>query len=108
MSEALAALSPRPRVLICASAVGYYGSRGAETLNESSPPGDDFLATVCRDWESAASPAREAGIRVAHSRFGVVLSKDGGALQKMLLPFQLGLGGPIGTGKQYLSWDRIG
>jgi uncharacterized protein (TIGR01777 family) len=107
LSEALAALSPRPRVLVCASAVGYYGSRGAESLNENSAPGDDFLARVCRDWESAADPAREAGIRVAHARFGVVLNKGGGALQKMLLPFQLGLGGPMGTGKQFFSWITL-
>jgi uncharacterized protein (TIGR01777 family) len=107
LSEALAALSPRPRVLISASAVGYYGSRGAEALNENSAPGDDFLADVCRDWERVADAARDAGIRVAHPRFGVVLSKDGGALQKMLLPFSLGLGGPIGTGKQFFSWIAL-
>ncbi len=107
LSEALAALSPLPRVLISASAVGYYGSRGAEALNENSAHGDDFLANVCRDWESAAEPARAAGIRVVHPRFGVVLSQDGGALQKMLLPFSLGLGGPIGTGKQFFSWMTL-
>ena len=107
LSEALTALSPRPRVLISASAVGYYGSRGAEVLSESSTPGTDFLAVVCRDWERAASAARDAGIRVAHPRFGVVLSKDGGALQKMLTPFKLGLGGPIGSGKQFFSWIAL-
>lgn len=112
LSEALAALSPLPRVLVSASAIGYYGSRGAEALNENSASGDDFLASVCRDWESAAEPARVAGIRVVHPRFGVVLSANGGALQKMLLPFSFGLGGPIGTGKQFFSWisleDAIG
>lgn len=104
LSKALAQLPERPRVLICASAVGYYGSRGDEVLREDSMAGTGFLAEVCREWESAADIAREAGIRVIHARFGVVLSKEGGALQKMLLPFKLGLGGPIGSGRQYFSW----
>jgi len=107
LSETLAKLPTRPRVLICASAVGYYGHRGSEILREDSASGRGFLASVCREWEDSASAARDAGIRVVHARFGVVLSPHGGALQKMLLPFQLGLGGPIGSGRQFLSWISI-
>lgn len=115
LSEALARLEPRPRVFISASAVGIYGDRGDELLTESSDPGDsetDFLVRVCLAWESGADPAREAGIRVVHPRFGVVLSPRGGALKKLLPPFTLGLGGPQGTGKQWMSWvamdDTVG
>jgi uncharacterized protein (TIGR01777 family) len=108
LAEALAALPRKPRVLINASAIGYYGSRGGEVLDESSPPDSgDFLSGVCRDWESAAGPAARAGVRVVFARFGVILSGHGGALKKMLLPFKLGLGGRVGSGDQYMSWIAI-
>lgn len=102
--DALSNLPKRPQVLICASAVGYYGFRGGEVLREDSASGKGFLAGVCREWEAAADAARKAGIRTVHARFGVVLTKEGGALSRMLLPFKLGLGGPMGSGRQYLSW----
>ncbi|HEY6185985.1 MAG TPA: TIGR01777 family oxidoreductase [Terriglobales bacterium] len=104
LAQALAKASQRPSVLVCASAVGYYGSRGDEVLREDSSSGNDFLSEVCREWESAASPARNAGIRTVHTRFGLVLSNTGGALQKMLLPFRFGVGGRVGSGKQWWSW----
>ena len=107
LSETLARLPQLPRVFLCASAVGYYGSCGDKILTEDSAPGDDFLAEVCRDWEDAADAARNAGIRVVHTRFSIVLSTGGGALQKMLLPFKLGLGGPLGSGGQYMSWITL-
>ncbi len=109
LSEALAGLRQPPRTLISASAVGIYGSRGDEILTEASPTGDpnDFLVSVGRDWEAAAEPARAAGIRVVHPRFGVVLGPDGGALQRLLLPFRLGLGGRVGSGRQWMSWIAI-
>ncbi|OKY76941.1 MAG: TIGR01777 family protein [Desulfobulbaceae bacterium DB1] len=96
-----------PATLLCASAIGYYGSRGAEMLNESSPAGNDFLATVCKSWEEEARKAEEFGIRVVSLRIGVVLGADGGALPQMLLPFKLGLGGRLGSGDQYMSWIHI-
>jgi hypothetical protein len=107
LSEALGRLSPPPGVMICASAIGYYGDRGDEWLREESPPGSGFLADVCRQWEAAAEPARRRGIRVVHLRTGVVLSRAGGALAQMLFPFRMGLGGRIGSGKQYMSWIAI-
>ncbi len=107
LSERLAGLARRPSVLVCASAVGYYGDRGAEELDEHSPPGTGFLAEVCQAWEQAADPAREAGIRTAHLRFGMVLSASGGALARMVLPFRLGLGGRLGDGGQYQSWISL-
>jgi uncharacterized protein len=107
LCEALVKLRQPPRVLVSASAIGYYGNRGAELLNEDSQPGDDFLANVCREWEAATSTAAEAGIRVVNLRFGVVLSAQGGALKKMLLPFKLGAGGIVGDGKQFWSWVAI-
>lgn len=97
----------RTRVLVTASAVGYYGPRGDEDLDESSPPGDDFLARLCRDWEAAAAPARDAGVRVATVRIGVVLGRDGGALERLLTPFRLGLGGPVGSGRQPFPWVHV-
>ncbi len=96
-----------PRAFIAASAIGYYGDRGDEVLTESSAPGRGFLPAVCEEWEAAADPAREAGLRVAHMRIGVVLAKDGGALPSLLLPFRLGLGGRIGNGRQYWSWVAL-
>lgn len=107
VSDALAGLTRKPQVLLAASAIGYYGDRGEEALTEQSPPGDDFLARVSRDWEAATEPARRAGIRVVNLRFGVVLSPSGGALATMLTPFRLGLGGPVGSGKQFLSWITL-
>lgn len=104
LARTLASLDRPPAALACASAIGYYGDRGDETLTEESSPGSGFLASVCRDWEAAATPAVEAGIRVLHLRFGVVLSAAGGALAKMLGPFRMGMGGPIGSGRQYVSW----
>jgi uncharacterized protein (TIGR01777 family) len=102
--EAAARQARPPRVLVCASAIGYYGSRGDEVVEEGSASGDDFLAEVCREWEAACQPALDAGIRVVNLRIGVVLSAKGGALAKMLLPFRAGAGGVIGSGRQYMSW----
>ncbi|MCS6851549.1 MAG: TIGR01777 family oxidoreductase [Gemmataceae bacterium] len=107
LCEALARGTPPPRVLVSASAIGYYGSRGDELLTEESPPGSGFLATVCLDWERATQPARDAGIRVVNLRIGVVLSPAGGALAQMLLPFRLGVGGTIGDGHQFMSWIAL-
>jgi hypothetical protein len=107
LSETLARMERPPKTLLCASAVGYYGDRGDETLNEEAAPGRGFLADVCQEWEQAAQPAREAGIRVANLRFGVVLSPGGGALRQMLPLFRRGLGGRLGSGDQYLSWIGI-
>lgn len=104
LSRTLAGLARPPQVLVSASATGYYGSRGEECLEESSPPGRGFLAQVCRDWESSTAAASAAGIRVVHVRTGIVLTPAGGALAKMLLPFRLGMGGRMGTGRQYWSW----
>ncbi len=95
-------------VLVHASAVGFYGPRAAtDPLDESAPPGDDFLADVCQAWEAAAKPAADAGARVAAIRIGVILGTDGGALKKMLLPFKLGLGGPVGSGRQPFAWVHV-
>lgn len=107
LASALAKMSPRPRVLVSGSAVGYYGSRGAEPLDESASAGSGFLASVCREWEAATSAAEDAGIRVVHARIGVVLAAQGGALPKMKIPFVLGVGGRIGDGSQYMSWISL-
>jgi uncharacterized protein (TIGR01777 family) len=107
LATALAQCAKRPRVLVCASAIGYYGNRGDEVLREDSPSGSGFLADVCREWEAAAQPARDAGIRVVHLRFGMVASPTGRALKQMLLPFKLGLGGRLGSGRQYMSWISL-
>ena len=107
LAGALARLKRKPSVLLSASAIGYYGDRGDELLTEESAPGDDFLAKVCREWEEATAEAAQAGIRVANMRFGVILSSKGGALQKMLTPFKLGVGGKLGSGRQYMSWIAI-
>ena len=104
LAEALAGLEQKPRVLVSASAVGYYGSRGTQTLTEASAPGHDFLAQVCQSWEASTKPASEAGIRVAVYRFGMILDAHGGALAKMLFPFKMGVGGVIGSGQQIWSW----
>ncbi len=107
LAEALALAPQRPRVLISASAIGYYGDRGDETLQEASPSGKGFLPQVCRQWEAATQPAAGAGIRTVQLRIGVVLSPAGGALQKMLLPFRMGLGGNMGSGRQWWSWIHV-
>jgi hypothetical protein len=108
----LARLESRPRVLVTASAVGYYGDRGEEELDETSAPGAGFLAQVCVDWEREALAARELGIRVVCLRMGMVLAPGAGALREMLTPFKLGLGGPLGTGRQWMPWlhreDAVG
>lgn len=104
LCAAIEKLKNPPRVLVSASAVGYYGSRGDEILTEESPAGTGFLPDLCRDWEEATAPAADRGVRVVRIRIGVVLDPEGGALKKMLLPFKLGGGGVIGNGKQYWSW----
>lgn len=103
----LAALESKPTVLLSASAVGYYGSRGDEQLTASSTPGDGFLSRVCQDAEAATDIAAKAGIRVVNLRFGVVLGKDGGAMAKMLPAFRMGAGGTLGDGKQWMSWISV-
>lgn len=105
--SALAAQSQRPRVLVCASAVGYYGSRGGEILTETSSPGSDFLAQVVMDWENAAQSAEALGIRVVRLRFGMVLGRHGGALGKLLPVFRFGLGARLGSGEQWMAWIHI-
>jgi uncharacterized protein (TIGR01777 family) len=107
LARALASLPRPPRVLVSASAVGVYGDRGDVLLDETSPPGSGFLADVCREWEAATGPARDAGIRVVNARLGVVLGLGGGALAKMLPAFRLGLGGPVGPGSQWVSWISL-
>ncbi len=107
LCRTLAGLHTKPRVVVSASAVGIYGNTGEERVDESCPPGSGFLAQVCRDWEAATEPAGEAGMRVVNLRMGMVLAREGGALAKMLPPFRLGLGGPIGSGGQYMSWIAI-
>ena len=104
---ALSKQKHRPQVLICASAIGYYGSRGDEVLAEGSSPGRDFLAQVVIEWEKAAREAEALGIRVISPRFGVVLGKNGGALAKMLPPFRMGAGGRLGSGQQWMSWIHV-
>lgn len=110
--NALARLEPKPKVLLSASGIDYYGERGDERLTETSPPGDTFLAEVCVAWEAAAEPAREAGIRVATLRTGLVLAPGGGAFGRLLPLFRAGVGGPMGTGRAWWSWitleDHIG
>jgi uncharacterized protein (TIGR01777 family) len=107
IAQFCASRGQKPKALISASAIGYYGSRGGEELTEASAPGTGFLADVAREWEAATKPATQAGIRVVNLRIGVVLSKNGGALGAMLLPFQLGLAGKIASGKQWMSWITL-
>jgi uncharacterized protein len=110
--EALAKIVVRPRVLVSASAIGYYGDRGEEVLKEESAPGSGFLSDVAREWEGEAEKAEALGIRVVRLRFGVILAKDGGALPQMARPFRLGVGGKIASGQQWMSWigltDAVG
>ena len=107
LARTLAGLEQRPTVFVSSSAVGIYGDRGSEALTEESSHGDDFLAEVCIAWEQAADPAREAGIRVVHPRTGVVIAKDGPLIDKVELPFRLGVGGKVGTGRQYVPWISL-
>lgn len=107
IARTMASLESGPKTLIVASAMGYYGDRGDEVLHEHSGPGDGFLPEVCEEWEAAANPARDAGIRVAHIRLGMVLSSGGAALANMKLPFRLGVGGKVASGRQYWSWIAI-
>jgi uncharacterized protein len=107
LAEAAAKAARRPSVFISASAVGYYGNRGDEILREDSPSGQGFAAEICRQWEAATQPAAGAGIRSAQMRLGVVMSADGGGLQKILVPFRLGLGGRLGDGRQWSSWVSV-
>lgn len=104
LAERIASRENPPPVLVSASAVGFYGDRGDELLDETSSRGSDFLAEVAGKWEGALAPARERGVRVVNARFGIVLSRAGGALGRMLLPFRLGVGGPLGSGNQWMSW----
>jgi len=105
--NALSKMAARPRVLVSASAIGYYGDRGDELLNEGSPPGNGFLSEIAKNWEAEAEKASVLGVRVVRARFGVILAKNGGALPKMLLPFRMGVGGKIGSGKQWMSWITL-
>ncbi len=107
LAESLAKTASGPRTLVCASAIGYYGSRGDEILLESSTPGSGFLAEVCREWEAATQPASAAGIKVANLRFGVILARQGGMLKTVLVPFRLGVGGKVGSGRQFMSWIAL-
>lgn len=107
LTRAFYEVGEHPEFFISASAVGYYGDRGDENLDESSRPGEGFLPKTCVDWEAASLPLKDAGVRVAWARIGIVLSTEGGALQKMLLPFRLGLGGKLGSGEQYMSWIHL-
>jgi len=105
--QALSKLAARPRVLVSASGIGYYGSRGDETLNEQSAPGNDFLSDLSKDWEGQALNAEAMGVRVVCVRFGIVLARDRGALPKMVRPFRLGVGGSLGSGRQWMSWVAL-
>ena len=105
--EGLRSIDPKPAVFVSGSAVGFYGDRGDEELDETAPPGRGFMSEVCQEWEREAARANESGIRVVQVRTGVVLSAEGGALKKMLAPFRLGLGGPLGSGKQWFPWIHI-
>ena len=107
LAETMSRLKKPPRVMVCASAIGFYGDRGPETLTEKSTEGSGFLAEVCQAWESATAPASQKGIRLVSLRFGIVLSPKGGALATMLFPFRMGVGGILGSGKQYMSWIAL-
>jgi uncharacterized protein (TIGR01777 family) len=107
LARTLAALDGKPRVLVSASAIGYYGDRGDDVLTEAAAAGNDFGARVCRAWEEATAPAEEAGIRVVRTRTGLVLTARGGFLKRLLLPFKLGIGGRLGSGRQWMSWITL-
>jgi uncharacterized protein (TIGR01777 family) len=107
LSEALSKLSKPPDTFISASAIGFYGSRGEELLTEQSAPGNDFLADVCVDWEDSIAAVKASGSRTILARFGIILDKEGGALEKMLTPFRMGIGGKVGDGQQWMSWIAL-
>jgi uncharacterized protein (TIGR01777 family) len=107
LSEAIAKMEQKPQAFICASATGIYGDRDDETLDEQSESGSGFLAGVCREWEKACEPAIKAEVRVVNLRLGPVLARDGGMLSKLLTPFKMGMGGKVGSGKQYISWVAL-
>jgi len=107
LARAIAALERKPNVLLSGSAVGFYGDRGDEAVGEESAPGKDYLAGVAREWESATGAAEDAGVRVVLLRSGIVLNPHGGALERMLPPFRLGVGGPLGSGRQWMSWIAL-
>jgi uncharacterized protein (TIGR01777 family) len=107
LARTIAALRRKPAVLLSGSAIGYYGDRGDEVVDETSAPGHDFFAGVVREWEGATRAAEDAGVRVVHLRSGLVMSPRGGALAKLLPPFRMGVGGPIGSGRQWLSWISL-
>jgi uncharacterized protein (TIGR01777 family) len=106
--RALGKLQKRPRAFVSASAVGYFGNRGDEELTEESAAGNDFLATLCKDWEAEVASAEDFGARTVCTRFGIVLARDGGALPRMATPFKFGVGGRLGSGKQWMSWSTLG
>jgi uncharacterized protein (TIGR01777 family) len=107
LAQAIAALERKPSVLLSGSAVGYYGDRGDETVSEESTPGTDYLAKVAQEWEATTGAAKDAGVRVVLLRTGIVLNPRGGALERLLPPFRLGVGGPIGSGRQWMSWIAL-
>ncbi|OLD42293.1 MAG: TIGR01777 family protein [Gemmatimonadetes bacterium 13_1_40CM_2_70_7] len=107
LAETIAGLARRPATLVAASAIGYYGDRGDEPVTEDTPPGTGFMAELCRDWEAASDPAREARVRVVRARIGLVLTPSGGSLERLLPFFRWGLGGPIGRGRQWWSWIAV-
>lgn len=107
LTEAIAKLKQKPKTFLCASATGIYGDRGDEALDEHSDSGGGFLAGVCREWEKATEPAVAAGVRTVFLRFGPILAREGGMLSKLLTPFKMGMGGKVGSGKQYISWVAI-
>jgi uncharacterized protein (TIGR01777 family) len=107
IARTVAALDPPPRVLVSGSAIGFYGSRGDDVLDESSPPGDDFVADLVQAWEAAAQPAVDAGIRTAFLRTSLVLARDGGVLPRLALPFRMFVGGRLGSGTQWMSWVTL-
>jgi len=107
LAEAIAKMEPKPSAFICASATGIYGDRDDETLDEQSESGGGFLAGVCREWEKACEPAIKAGVRVVNLRLGPILARTGGMLAKLLTPFKMGMGGKVGSGKQYISWVAL-
>jgi uncharacterized protein (TIGR01777 family) len=107
LARTIASLTVKPRVMISGSAIGIYGDRGDELLDESSTLGDGFLASVCREWEAATKSAEDAGVRVVHARTGIVLAKEGGALPRMATPFKFGVGGRLGSGQQWMSWIAL-
>ena len=107
LSEAIAKMEAKPNVFVCASATGIYGDRDDETLDEQSESGSGFLAGVCREWEKACEPATKTGVRVVNLRFGPIIAREGGMLAKLLTPFKMGMGGKVGSGKQYISWVAL-